>query len=82
MALARFMATPFGRGLRIVLGLALVTFGVVLALAKAPVLAPIALIAVGAVLAVVGTANVCPLAVLVGGPFDGRKVRSGEARTR
>lgn len=79
MALARFMATPFGRGLRIILGLALVTVGVALDVTGFPIVAPIVLIAVGSVFAVVGTANVCPLAVLAGGPFDGRKVRHPDA---
>ncbi len=71
MKLAQFMATPFGRGLRIVIGLALVATGIALIIGSHPVWGVISGL-VGLLLAVVGTANVCPLAVVAGGPFRGK----------
>ncbi len=66
MAVARFFASPLGRGLRIVVGLILL----ILALRTGSVWEWI----VGAFLVVVGAVNVCGLGALFGGPFNGRKV--------
>ncbi len=68
MSFAYFMATPVGRALRIVLGLALVlvatTFGTVTAI----VLGVLGLAAIAA-----GAFNVCLISPLIGAPFLGRK---------
>jgi hypothetical protein len=63
---AKFFASPVGRWLRILLGVALGVIGLIHV--------PLWLVAVGAVLVIVGAVNVCLLAVLFGGPFNGRKV--------
>lgn len=80
MKFARFMATPFGRGIRIVAGIALIAVGATLTYAGTTT-AGLALTVVGTLLAVVGVANVCPLALLVGGPFNGRDVTEVSERT-
>lgn len=67
MEVARFFATPTGRGLRIIVGLALVAWAI-----YTPALWWLGLI--GAIVAVAGAANVCGLAPLVGGPFNGRQL--------
>lgn len=67
MAVARFFATPTGRGLRIVVGLGLVVWALYV-----PVLWWLGVI--GAIMAIAGAANVCGLAPLFGGPFNGRQV--------
>lgn len=74
MAFARFMATPLGRGIRIIAGVIALIAGAGLAYAGQTT-AGLALTAVGTALAMVGIANVCPLALLFGGPFDGRRAQ-------
>lgn len=71
MAFARFMATPFGRGLRMVVGGLLVALGIVLITAGTSIVGGIAAIAVGGLFFTVGAVNVCPLALLFGGPVRG-----------
>lgn len=73
MNFARFMATPWGRGLRIVVGIMLITSGAVATYADIATAGLLMTIA-GTGLAVMGMANVCPLALLFGGPVDGRAV--------
>jgi DUF2892 family protein len=71
MGFAKFMATPYGRVLRIVAGVALIgagfyvqgTWGLILGV-------------VGAVPLVAGAFDVCIFAPLFGAPFVGSKVRS------
>ena len=65
MAVARFFATAWGRGLRAALGVAL--------LALAYLGAPWWVAALGGLFILVAVFNVCGLAVLFGGPWDGRK---------
>lgn len=70
MAIARFMATPIGRGLRIVLGLALIVAG----LATGGTVGWIVSL-VGIVPIVAGAANLCLLAPILGAPLKGSDVR-------
>jgi len=74
MAFARFMAGPFGRGARIVAGIALAVLGVVLALSggTGSVIGGVALVLVGSVFVYAGAANVCFIAPLIRAPFRGR----------
>ena len=69
MALAKFMASPWGRGLRAIAGLAMMgigfgvvggTGGFVLGLA-------------GILPLTAGTLNFCAISALIGAPFSGRK---------
>ena len=82
MKFAQFMARPFGRGLRIVVGAALILVGALVLLPAGQPVWGWVLIGVGALFAVVGALNVCPLALLFGGPFSGRAAREAEERTR
>ena len=69
MAFAAFMATAFGRLIRIVAGAALVLVG----LAAIGGVAGWIVAAVGLGLIALGASNFCVLAPLVGGPFSGRE---------
>lgn len=78
MAFARFMSTPFGRGARIVAGIALVLLGIVLALSGdvGAVIGGVALVLVGGVFFYAGAANVCFIAPIIRAPFHGRDLRA------
>lgn len=78
MAFARFMSGPFGRGARIVAGIALAVLGIVLALAgdTGSIIGGVALVVVGGVFVYAGTANVCFIAPLIRAPFHGRDLRA------
>ncbi len=65
MEFARFMTSPFGRGLRIVAGIALIVLG----LAVVHGIAGIILAIVGLVPLAAGIFNFCVFAPLFGGPF-------------
>ena len=65
MEFARFMSSSFGRGLRVVAGLALIVIG----LAAVHGVGGIILAIVGAVPFIAGLFNVCVFAPLFGGPF-------------
>ena len=67
MPFAKFMASAAGRGVRIVLGLALMFWGV---LDGKPLL-----IAAGLVPLAAGVLNLCLLAPLIGAPFRGSDAR-------
>lgn len=67
MAFATFMASPAGRGIRIVAGVALIYWG----LLYGSVLLAVA----GLVPLAAGVLNLCVLAPLIGAPFRGRDVR-------
>ena len=67
MPFAKFMASAAGRGVRIVLGLALMFWGV---LDGQPLL-----IAAGLVPLAAGVLNLCLLAPLIGAPFRGSDAR-------
>ncbi|WP_040168068.1 YgaP-like transmembrane domain [Microbacterium gorillae] len=72
MRFAQFMATPFGRGIRIVAGIILIGAGIITVATGGTAVVGIILVAVGALFATVGALNVCPLALLFRGPFSGR----------
>ncbi len=68
MPFAKFMASAAGRGIRIVLGLALIFWGL---LHGTPLLAVVGLIPLAA-----GVFNRCLLAPLIGAPFRGSDART------
>ena len=67
MSLARFMASPVGRGIRVAVGIALIIAGLVIGSAGGYVLA-----AVGLVPLLAGALNVCVIAPLLKAPFSGK----------
>lgn len=69
MELARFMATPAGRGIRILFGLVLIWFGVAMDKPAGYVLEVLGLIPI-----IAGVLNLCLLAPLLGAPLRGRDV--------
>lgn len=69
MEVARFMATPAGRGVRILFGLILIWLG--LAMDKP---AGYVLEAVGLIPILAGVLNLCLIAPLLGAPLRGRDV--------
>ena len=69
MGFIRFMAGPWGRGLRIVAGLALVLVGMLVVGSVAGAIVA----AVGLVPLFAGTFNFCLFAPLFGGPLNGRE---------
>lgn len=69
MAFAKFMATWFGRGIRILAGLVLIAIGLFAVGDTAGLV--LALIGILPVLA--GVFNVCLIAPIIGAPFSGRK---------
>jgi len=72
MALAVFMATPLGRGLRIVFGAVLIYLGLsVLQGVGGTVLALLGILPL-----TTGLLNLCVLAPLLGAPFRGSALRS------
>ena len=78
MAFACFMATPLGRGLRIVAGLALIGWGYTL---RGTTLGTVLMIG-GAVPLLAGLLNLCLIAPIIGAPFSGRDAQTqGSGRT-
>lgn len=67
MSLARFMASPVGRGIRVVAGIALIIAGLAIGSTVGYVLA-----VVGVVPLLAGALNVCVLAPLLKAPFSGK----------
>ena len=67
MSFARFMAGSVGRGARVVLGLALIAWGILLGSAGGFILA-----IVGLAPLLTGISNVCPIAPLLKAPFSGK----------
>ncbi|MCL1841096.1 MAG: hypothetical protein FWF75_05010 [Propionibacteriaceae bacterium] len=76
MTLARFMARPVGRGLRVVVGLVFIVVGIVLFVVHVAIPLGVVLVVLSVLLIGGGSANVCPLAVVTGGPFRGRDALS------
>lgn len=70
MALAKFMASPTGRILRIVAGIGLIFVGLFMVVDQ---VVSIILAAVGVVFVLVGVFNVCLIAPIIGAPFSGRE---------
>ncbi len=71
MGLARFMASPAGRLLRVALGIALIVIG----LAVVGGGAGWVIAAIGVVPIVMGAANVCAIGPVVGAPLRGSDTR-------
>ena len=67
MSFARFMASPIGRGIRVVAGLVIIVAGLVIGSAGGYLLA-----AVGLVPLMAGLLNVCVLAPVLKAPFSGK----------
>lgn len=70
-AFGQFMASPTGRGVRIVAGIALIVVGIWLGTGWG-----IALAVVGVVPLLAGLFDVCIFSLLFGGPFAGEKIRA------
>lgn len=71
MGFSKFMASPAGRILRIIAGIALITWGVT----SASTTLTIVLIIVGLVPLLAGLFDWCVFAPLLGAPFQGKKIR-------
>jgi hypothetical protein len=71
---ARFMASAWGRGIRILAGLALVVWG----FPHRAETGGIVLLAVGVLGLATGVLNVCIISALLGGPFRGARIRKAE----
>jgi hypothetical protein len=67
MSFARFMASPVGRGIRVVAGVALIIAGLAIGSAGGYVLA-----AVGVLPLLAGALNVCFISPLLKAPFSGK----------
>jgi hypothetical protein len=67
MSLARFMASPVGRGIRVAAGIALIIAGLAIGSTGGYVLA-----VVGVAPLLAGALNVCVLAPLLKAPFSGK----------
>lgn len=72
MGFAAFMASPAGRGIRIVAGIALIIVGLVALNAST---LGVILAVVGLAPLIAGIADFCIFAPLFGGPFQGAKAR-------
>jgi predicted cobalt transporter CbtA len=71
MGFAKFMTSMLGRGIRIVVGMALVLAGLLTMHGATGII----LAVVGLVPLLAGILNVCVFAPLFGGPFNGRDVQ-------
>ena len=76
MAFASFMSSATGRIIRIVAGLALIGWGIYLAVEASNLLLGIILAVVGLLPLVAGLLNICVLAPLFRAPFRGTNVRA------
>lgn len=70
MAFAQFMATPTGRGIRVVAGIILIALGLLVVEGTAGII----LVIVGILPVLAGLLNVCLVAPLIGAPFSGSQV--------
>ena len=68
MGLARFMASGLGRGIRVVAGLALIGYGLMVMQGTNGYI----MAAVGLVPLALGALNICVLGPLLGAPFSGK----------
>ena len=71
----QFMASPFGRGSRIVAGIALIALGVWIGSGWG-----VAVIVIGVLPLLAGLFDVCVFSLLFGGPFAGGKIRDLDNR--
>lgn len=81
MSFARFLHSATGRILKLMLGIGLIVWGVVMLMSGGPMWS-ILLVVAGAAFALFGTVNVCPVAPMFGGTFSGRKMQRDHAVTR
>lgn len=70
MAFAQFMATPLGRGIRVVAGIVLIALGLLVVEGTGGII----LAVIGILPIFAGAANVCLVAPLIGAPFSGSQV--------
>ena len=70
-AFGQFMANPYGRGVRVIAGIAFIVLGFWLGTGWG-----IALAVVGLVPLLAGLFDVCVFSALFGGPFSGEKIRA------
>lgn len=73
MAIAKFMASPLGRGVRILAGVLLIAWGLGL-FGAVDQTTGIIIAVVGLVPLLAGVFNVCLIAPILGAPFSGSKV--------
>ncbi len=76
MAFATFMSSAAGRMLRIIVGLALIGWGVFLIVTASNLTVGIILVIVGLLPFIAGLVDVCVFAPLFGAPFSGAEVRA------
>ncbi len=72
MKFAKFMSTPTGRWLRVIVGLVLILVGLLAIHGKKGIVVAI----IGLIPFLAGIFNVCVLAPLFGGPFKGSDAKS------
>lgn len=77
MGFARFMASGFGRALRIVAGLALVGLGVWLVLVHT-IVGGVIVGVIGLIPLLAGLTDICVFAPLFGAPISGQRIRSSQ----
>lgn len=70
MGFAKFMATPLGRGIRIVAGLAMMYWGSQQGTTTGTIVAVLGLLPTAA-----GALNLCFIAPIIGAPFRGQDAR-------
>lgn len=74
MAIAKFMAGPIGRGVRILVGVALIALGLSGSLDQTT---GIIVAVVGVLPVLAGALNFCLIAPLLGAPLSGAKISKG-----
>lgn len=79
MGFASFMASAIGRWSRIIVGLALITGGLLLAFQAGNMVVGVIMTVVGLLPFLAGVFDVCIFAPLFGAPFSGPKIRAAHA---
>lgn len=70
MAFAQFMATPLGRGIRVVAGIVLIALGLLVVEGTGGII----LAVIGLMPILAGALNICLIAPLIGAPFSGSQL--------
>lgn len=70
MAFAQFMATPMGRGIRVVAGIVLIALGLLVVEGTGGII----LAVIGLMPILAGALNICLIAPLIGAPFSGSQL--------